>query len=196
MHTRHFPCCCWVVYCPCPWLPWKWVSTWGQRFDLSRWSMPMLFPEGNAFFRRWIRDDMRHLGFNKLCTLVTFAYGKHNFGALESFYIKCSPDLSWRRGPLDQKPDQKDAQNDLTQNSGNPWHPLPTSTYSLTEPILPVQKLEKGNLRRRQQKPVIGENFGHNNRLRDILVFASPTGYMFTSSGFPLFNWGLFYKFL
>ena len=30
----------------------------------------------------------------------------------------------------------------------------------------------------------------------EILVFASPTGYMFTSSGFPLSNWGIFYKFL
>ena len=30
----------------------------------------------------------------------------------------------------------------------------------------------------------------------DILVFASPTGYMLTSSGFPLLNWGIFYKFL
>ena len=31
----------------------------------------------------------------------------------------------------------------------------------------------------------------------EILVFASPTGYMFTSSGFPLLNWwGILYKFL
>ena len=30
----------------------------------------------------------------------------------------------------------------------------------------------------------------------EILVFASPTGYMFTSSRFPLLNWGIFYKFL
>ena len=30
----------------------------------------------------------------------------------------------------------------------------------------------------------------------EILVFASPTGYMLTSSGFPLWNWGIFYKFL
>jgi hypothetical protein len=30
----------------------------------------------------------------------------------------------------------------------------------------------------------------------DILVFASPTGCMLTSSGFPLLNWGIFYKFL
>ena len=30
----------------------------------------------------------------------------------------------------------------------------------------------------------------------EILVCASPTGYMFTSSGFPLLNWGIFYKFL
>ena len=30
----------------------------------------------------------------------------------------------------------------------------------------------------------------------EILVFASPTGYMLTSSGFPLLNWGIFYKFL
>ena len=29
----------------------------------------------------------------------------------------------------------------------------------------------------------------------EILVFASPTGYMLTSSGFPLLNWGIFYKF-
>ena len=30
----------------------------------------------------------------------------------------------------------------------------------------------------------------------EILVFASPTGYMLTSSGFPLLNSGIFYKFL
>ena len=30
----------------------------------------------------------------------------------------------------------------------------------------------------------------------EILVFATPTGYLFTSSGFPLLNWGIFYKFL
>ena len=30
----------------------------------------------------------------------------------------------------------------------------------------------------------------------EILVFATPTGYMLTSSGFPLFNWSIFYKFL
>jgi hypothetical protein len=30
----------------------------------------------------------------------------------------------------------------------------------------------------------------------EILVFASPTGYMLTSSGFPLLHWGIFYKFL
>ena len=28
------------------------------------------------------------------------------------------------------------------------------------------------------------------------MVFASPTGYMLTSSGFPTLNWGIFYKFL
>ena len=28
----------------------------------------------------------------------------------------------------------------------------------------------------------------------EILVFASPTGYMLTSSGFPLLNWGIFLK--
>jgi hypothetical protein len=27
-------------------------------------------------------------------------------------------------------------------------------------------------------------------------VFASPTGYMLTSSGFPLLNWGIFHTFL
>jgi hypothetical protein len=27
----------------------------------------------------------------------------------------------------------------------------------------------------------------------NILVFASPTGYMLTSSGFPLLNWGIFF---
>ena len=30
----------------------------------------------------------------------------------------------------------------------------------------------------------------------EILMFSSPTGYMLTSSGFPLVNWGIFYKFL
>ena len=30
----------------------------------------------------------------------------------------------------------------------------------------------------------------------EILVFASPTGSMLTSSGFPSLNWGIFYKFL
>ena len=29
-----------------------------------------------------------------------------------------------------------------------------------------------------------------------IQVFASPTGYMLTSFGFPLLNWGIFYRFL
>ena len=29
----------------------------------------------------------------------------------------------------------------------------------------------------------------------EIVVFASPTGYMVTSSGFPLLNWGIFYEF-
>ena len=32
--------------------------------------------------------------------------------------------------------------------------------------------------------------------LVQILVFASPTGYMLTYSGSPLLNWGIFYKFL
>ena len=41
---------------------------------------------------------------------------------------------------------------------------------------------------------VIGEIFGHN-RLVEILVFATPTGYMLTTSGFPLLNWGIFYRF-
>ena len=27
-------------------------------------------------------------------------------------------------------------------------------------------------------------------------MFASPTSYMLTFSGFPLLNWGIFYKFL
>ena len=30
----------------------------------------------------------------------------------------------------------------------------------------------------------------------EIQVFASPTGYMLTSSGFPVLKWGIFYKFL
>ena len=30
----------------------------------------------------------------------------------------------------------------------------------------------------------------------EILVFASPTGYILISSGFPLLNWGVFYRFL
>ena len=30
----------------------------------------------------------------------------------------------------------------------------------------------------------------------EILVFASPTGYMLTSSGVSLLHWGIFYKFL
>ena len=30
----------------------------------------------------------------------------------------------------------------------------------------------------------------------EILVIASPTGYMSTTSGFPSLNWGIFYKFL
>ena len=30
----------------------------------------------------------------------------------------------------------------------------------------------------------------------EILVFASPTGYMLTSAGFCTLNWGIFYKFL
>ena len=30
----------------------------------------------------------------------------------------------------------------------------------------------------------------------EILVFASPTSYMLTASGFPLLNWGVFCKFL
>ena len=30
----------------------------------------------------------------------------------------------------------------------------------------------------------------------EILVFASPTGHILTSSGFPLVEWGIFYKFL
>ena len=30
----------------------------------------------------------------------------------------------------------------------------------------------------------------------EILVFASPTGYMLTTSGFPILNWGIFHKFL
>jgi hypothetical protein len=33
-------------------------------------------------------------------------------------------------------------------------------------------------------------------QLVEILVFASPTGYMLTSSGFPVLNLGIFYKFL
>ena len=30
----------------------------------------------------------------------------------------------------------------------------------------------------------------------EILVFASPTGHMLTSSAFPSLNWDMFYKFL
>ena len=30
----------------------------------------------------------------------------------------------------------------------------------------------------------------------EILVFANPTGYMLTFSGFPLLNWRIFYRFL
>ena len=30
----------------------------------------------------------------------------------------------------------------------------------------------------------------------EILVFAIPTGYMLTSSGYPVLNWGIFYRFL
>ena len=30
----------------------------------------------------------------------------------------------------------------------------------------------------------------------DILVFASPTSYMLTPSGFPSLHWGIFYKYL
>jgi hypothetical protein len=41
---------------------------------------------------------------------------------------------------------------------------------------------------------VIGEIFGHN-QLRS-LVFATPIGYMLTSSGVPLLYWGIFYEFL
>ena len=41
--------------------------------------------------------------------------------------------------------------------------------------------------------PAIGEIFGHNRV--EILVFTSPTGNMLTSSGLPLLNWGMFYKF-
>ena len=41
--------------------------------------------------------------------------------------------------------------------------------------------------------PVIGEIFVHNRV--EILVFTSPTGYILTSSGLPLLNWGIFYKF-
>ena len=29
-----------------------------------------------------------------------------------------------------------------------------------------------------------------------ILMFSSPTGYLLTYSGFPLLNWGIFYRFL
>ena len=36
----------------------------------------------------------------------------------------------------------------------------------------------------------MGEIFGHNRF--EILVFASPTGYMLTSFGFLLLNWGIF----
>ena len=43
---------------------------------------------------------------------------------------------------------------------------------------------------------VIREIFGHNHWLRSILVYASPTGYMLTSSGFTLWNWGILNKFL
>ena len=46
-----------------------------------------------------------------------------------------------------------------------------------------------------QVVPVIGESFGHN-RERSILVFASPTSDMLTSSSFPLLNVGIFHRFL
>ena len=41
---------------------------------------------------------------------------------------------------------------------------------------------------------VIRENFWAQPV--EILVFASQTGDMFTSSGFPLLDWGIFYNFL
>ena len=40
-------------------------------------------------------------------------------------------------------------------------------------------------------KAVMGEIFGHHKAV-EILVFASPAGYMLTSSGFSLLNWGIF----
>ena len=45
-----------------------------------------------------------------------------------------------------------------------------------------------------QWPPMIWEIFGH--KPVEILVFASPTDYKLTSSGFALPNWGIFYKFL
>jgi hypothetical protein len=42
---------------------------------------------------------------------------------------------------------------------------------------------------------VIGENLEHDQPV-EIRVFASPTDYMLTSSGFPFLNWGILYKFL
>ena len=39
-----------------------------------------------------------------------------------------------------------------------------------------------------KSNPVVGKIFGHNQPV-EILVFASPTGNMFTSSGSPLLNW-------
>jgi len=40
--------------------------------------------------------------------------------------------------------------------------------------------------------PVTGEIFGHILLVEIILVFASPTGYLLTSSGFTLLNWVYF----
>ena len=46
-------------------------------------------------------------------------------------------------------------------------------------------------------RAVIGEVFGHNYRLRSECLQVQPvTGYMFTSSGFALLNWGVLYRFL
>jgi hypothetical protein len=43
------------------------------------------------------------------------------------------------------------------------------------------------------EQAVIREIFGHIYSV-EIQVFASPTGYMLTSSGFLLLNWGISHK--
>ena len=54
-----------------------------------------------------------------------------------------------------------------------------------TFPILTVRSVEAG--------PVIGEIFGHTNRLRSEFLQVQPVGYMLTTFGFLLLNWGIFF---